>query len=408
MLLLIPTLSDGGAEKVAANLSLQLCVNYNLTLVLFHKKFGKMNYPYKGEIIYLNTLPSTNLFVKIFRFIVRFYKIKKIKKQKKIDVSISFLEGMNVLNLLTKRSEKIIISVRQFRSKDNTVKTIVFYIYDFLMKKIYNTANSIVVPSKGICNDLVNNFNINESKIKLINNPCNYEAIQHLAGEELEKGHQKIFHHPVIINIGSLSEYKGQWHLIRIFSECKKHIQNLKLVILGDGRLKEYLINLAKELNLKTFSSEQIPSSELIESYDIYFLGFQNNPYKFLSRAKVFAFTSLTEGFPNVLVEALACGTPVISADCRSGPREILAPDTDYNFETKVVEFAHYGVLMPPLDGCFYLASDSLTKEEELWSETLSRTLLDEKRSRTYAKSGIERCRDLNLTSIIKKWEDIF
>ena len=82
---------------------------------------------------------------------------------------------------------------------------------------------------------------------------------------------------------------------------------------------------------------------------DVYFPGFRENPYQFLARARVFVFTSLWEGFPNALIEAMASGAPALSADCAAGPREILSPETPFYFRTLKAEPAPYGLLMPVL-----------------------------------------------------------
>ena len=135
-------------------------------------------------------------------------------------------------------------------------------------------------------------------------------------------------------------------------------------------------------------------------------LGFQKNPFKFISKSMFFVFPSLWEGFHNALVEAIACGVPVISSDCRSGPREILAPDTDFMYQTIEPEFAKYGVLMPVFDGKFKKADEPLTKEEKLWIEVILELLKNHKIRQQYAKAGKERVKDFYPDKIIPQWKN--
>jgi glycosyltransferase involved in cell wall biosynthesis len=115
----------------------------------------------------------------------------------------------------------------------------------------------------------------------------------------------------------------------------------------------------------------------------------------------------LWEGFPNALLEAMACEVPVISADCRSGPREILAPDTDFMYQTREPEFAQYGILMPVFDGKFKKAEETLTKEEKVWAEVISELLENSKLREYYVKKGKQRIKDFSPEKILPKWRKI-
>ena len=145
----------------------------------------------------------------------------------------------------------------------------------------------------------------------------------------------------------------------------------------------EYLQNLSKNLNVQN---------------RVHFLGKKNNPYKYLKKSDIFILSSDNgEGFPNVLLEALTCNIPVISSDCLSGPREILAPDTDINKQLKKgddIELAKYGILYPVGD------IEKLTKAIKLLTS-------DRKLREEYSLKGIERAKDFSVEKIIEEYKKV-
>jgi glycosyltransferase involved in cell wall biosynthesis len=192
--------------------------------------------------------------------------------------------------------------------------------------------------------------------------------------------------------------------LLRVFKALKEKHKDLKLVILGMGELKDYLVGLSEELGLKTYVWDR---DKLSENFDVYFLGFQENPFKFIARSKLFVFPSLWEGFGNVLIEAMVCGVPVISSDCRSGPREILAPDTDFNYQTQKPEFAEYGILMPVFEVKYKSAEEPIEEREIMWVETVDKLLEDEDLRKYYSEKAKQRAEDFRIEKIVEEWKEV-
>jgi len=387
--IIVPTLSGGGAERVASNLSLYLSEQkYKRYIILNDAE--EIDYPYKGTLIDLDTKVINNPLGKIFNLVKRIYKVKKIKKKYKVQTTISFLEAANIVNIFTKTEDKIILSIRNFKSKSS--KSFYGKIYNYLIKIFYNRADILVAVSKGVKDDLIRNYGIDKNKIKVIYNLYDLDKIQGLSKEKIEDKYKEIFKFPVIISVGRSTKQKGQWHLIRAFKKVKEKITNIKLIILGTGELEDYLKQLVEELNLEK---------------DVYFLGFQKNPFKFISKSKIYVFPSLYEGFPNALVEAMACGIPVISSDCRSGPREILAPESNMNKETKIIEYAKYGVLLPVCNDNYYKAKDPLTNKEMILAKSIVELYSSKELLENYTVKSKERVKDFNKDKIILQYENI-
>ena len=387
--IIVPVLTNGGAERVVSNLSQYLSnKKFNKYIILFDGE--SIDYPYNGKLIDLNIKSSNNPFNKLLNIIRRINKLKKYKRRLQIRTSVSFLEAANIVNLFSKSGDKIILSIRDFKSKDSEG----FYgrIYSFLIKIFYNRADKLIAVSNGVKNDLVKNYKIHQDKIEVIYNFYNIKEINDLAKKEVENRYANIFNNPVIINVGRLTKQKGQWHLIRAFKIVREEIKNMKLIILGRGEIMSYLKQLTYEMNLEK---------------DVYFLGFQKNPFKFISRSKIFVFPSLHEGFPNALVEAMACGIPVISSDCQSGPREILAPGMGNEKKIKTVEYAKYGVLVPICDGKYYRGKDMIKKEESILAKSIIDLYTTRKLLSEYSQKSIRRSEDFKAEKIIKQYENI-
>lgn len=406
LLFMVPQLTGGGGERILANLTLAFSENYNVHILTFYSK-ENFTYNYSGELTELKTFPSKNPIKKLVNFVNRIITIRKIKKEKNIDVSISFIESANVLNVLTRYKDKVILTIHCHMStvvKDKGLKALPQVLF---AKCLYNHSDYVVAVSKAIGTDLIENFNLKNEKLKVIYNPIEINEIQEKSKATIDNEYNDIFKHKTIITIGRLTRQKAQWHLIRMFKKLNNDLPDSKLVILGDGELRDYLIDLSKKLGLKVYSAWENTDTD-IENFDIYFLGFQDNPFKYLSKATVFALTSLFEGLPTVIIEALTCNIPVISSDCNSGPREILAPDTDINYKANNAEYAKYGVLMPVCDGNLYSHEEALTTAEEIWVNELKNILTSDDICRQYTDLSKKRIQDFDKTISLNTYEDLF
>jgi glycosyltransferase involved in cell wall biosynthesis len=178
-----------------------------------------------------------------------------------------------------------------------------------LIRKVYPQADLVVAVSNGVADDVSSCTGLSRQRIVTIYNPTltkHIEAQSILPVSNPWFGTEKI---PVILGVGRLVPAKDFPILLKAFAHIRAK-RPVRLLILGEGRERQALENLAVELGIAT---------------DFLLPGFVTNPYAFMSRAAVFVLSSLLEGLPNVLIEALACGCPVVSTNCPSGPQEILA-----------------------------------------------------------------------------------
>lgn len=323
----------------------------------------------------------------------RLIVLRKLKKTKRYDVCVGFSDSACIANILSgKKHCRIVNAVHNTLSEKERRKEYK-YIISPLVKYLYNKSDLIIAVSEGVKNDLLRNYGIDQARIKVIYNGCDFCKIDAEKDCPLTPYEKKIIENRFLfVTMGRLDLAKAQWHLIRAFSRIAGQMPDARLLILGEGDFKAYLETMVKDLHL----TEQV-----------IFGGFQSNPFHILSKCRVFVFPSLYEGFPNAMIEAMYSGLPIIAADFHAGAREALAPDSDLNKNLKnEIEYASYGILTPVCDGIRYKANDMLTKEEVLLSEAML-TLFQSKEMREhYARKARERSFVYNMELFGAQWKE--
>lgn len=176
------------------------------------------------------------------------------------------------------------------------------------MRRWYPRADAAVVPSLGVAEDMRRYANVNVDRLHVIPNPIVNAALDDAAAAPLDDVWFRPGEPPVVLGVGSLEPRKDFATLLRAFTRLHG-VRPCRLVVLGEGGERGRLGALARELGIEA---------------DVRLPGYADNPYRYMARAAAFVLCSRREGSPAVLVEALACGTPAVAADCPSGPAEIL------------------------------------------------------------------------------------
>lgn len=349
ILLLIPELGKGGAQRSITKLCNTLCHEHKVFLYTFHPEYEQK---FASSVAPKHLAPlASGKWDKIKIWKQRKRELKRIKKEEKIDVAISFLEGANYLNAMTKGQEKVILSVRGSKQFDNKISGLSgWFRKKVLIPRYFKKADQVVAVSDGIKAELVHFFGLDASKITVIKNYYKTDEIERMSQENCDFNFDK----KTIAFSGRLDIQKEPKGLIKSFALLRKKM-DVQLLLLGDGDMRKELELLCKELNLKL-------------NEDIHFFGFQSNPFKFISKADLFALSSSWEGFPNALAEAILCKTAVISTDCPTGPREILEAKISGFQTTQKAIYTAKGCLMP-------LLNQPKGEVYELWASEMERIL---------------------------------
>lgn len=296
VLLHVPTLGGGGAERVAVELARHF-VKLGLSTAMFvHDDKAKYDIPAEVEI-----------FRAVRRsHIGRVIELKILLKKVKPTVVLSFLPYANLISLFANfgRDEpaKVVVSEHISYENQEPVKW-KEKIKILLLNRLYRRASSIVAVSIGVANELKLRVGAAAAdRIKVIYNPCFIE-------DGWQGAPSSVRSTKTILAVGRLSVQKGFDVLIRAFADVHAARSDTKLIIMGEGEERESLHKLVRALNLDGVI--EIP-------------GFSRNIGEMYRRADVFVCSSRFEGFGNVLVEAMSYGLPIVSTECKHGPREIL------------------------------------------------------------------------------------
>lgn len=366
LMFIIPTLEiGGGAERIASVLSKKLSSYYNLYVLTFYNQ--KETYPIGGNHI---SFYSNAKFWKKILLPIQIYKfIKKISP----DLIISFIDYVNSLMILIKLFFRIKVPLilanhtnplSHYQESDRYLNILIPVLYSLkYVNKIITIANYI----KEILNKY---YRVKSNKIKIIYNGIDIEDINRLKEEKIREKLYRTFlkdkSYFKFITMGRLISIKGHKYLINAFANVKKENPKSKLFILGEGPLKKTLIQLAKKKKVND---------------DIFFLGIQSNPYKYLHNSDIFILPSLIEGLPMSIIEAMACGLPIIATKCKSGIEEIL-------------EDGKYGILVNRKD------SSALARE-------MIRLIKKPSLRKKYSELSLQRVQFFDIKKIIKNWVNI-
>lgn len=235
-----------------------------------------------------------------------------------------------------------------------------------LVSQYYSRAERIIAISKGVAGDVARMAPGAENRTEIIFNAGIDERVKLGATEPLDSSEQRP-EGPLLLGCGRLVEQKGFPYLIEAFELVQQRVANARLWIVGEGRDRPLLEKLIEDRALGD---------------SVKLLGFRHNPYRYMAAADVFVLSSIFEGFGNVVAEAMACGTAVVSTDCPYGPSEIITDDVN-------------GLLVPPRDA---------------WAlaEAILRVLLEPSLRSRLVEGGLSRARDFGALAIASRYAEVF
>ncbi len=311
--ILLPSLTSGGAERVMLNLSRGLLDRgFNVDMVLA-----------RAEGAFLSALdPRIHLVdLNAPRVLFAFPSLARYLRQTRPHAILSSLPHLNLSSILARGW-----TLRQAQGDAGVKSRLVLVehndlahasahgirrwekFFPAMMRVLYPSADAVVAVSAGVADGLVSHAHLRRDRITVIHNPIVTPEIAEKAAAPLDHPWFAPGQSPVFVAAGRLTIQKDYLTLLRAFAELRQR-RAARLFILGVGELHDELAVQADGLGI---------------GVAVEFAGFQENPFAFMSRAAAFVLSSAWEGFGNVLVEALACGTQVVATDCPSGPAEIL------------------------------------------------------------------------------------
>lgn len=363
VLFISTNLGGGGAERVAVSLLEHLDrKRFDPILVLFENTLD-YTIPEDVPIFYLHKKGW-------YDFPRLVWELARVYRKWKPEVALSFLSYTNIIAVLAKILSrvkfKLLISEHGLPSLSPSRNTglISLLFGKWIPRWLYPYADKVICVSQGVADDVRSLYRISLDKIGIIYNPIDIKTISVLSHENVDHPwfSEK---QPIIISVGRLTAVKGYPYLLRAFAHIVTDFP-CRLMILGKGEEEEALKALAMNLGIED---------------KVAFLGFQNNPFKYMARSSLFVLPSLSEGFSMVITEAMSCGIPIISTNC-AGPLEIITPNVN-------------GLLVPKAD-------------EKALTAAIIKLLTDRNLATSLAQAGRKRAEDFSIEKVIKEYEQLF
>ena len=380
--IIVPTIDNG--QLILQELLLKkLNERYNMTIFVLSDKIEKNKNFDKNQLVFLNMEISNSLLKFPMKYYNKINKLKYFKRKHDIDSCISFGKKANIFNALSSEDETTILNITE--AYDDS------FVMDQFVKRMYKKADKIIVNTRKAKIFVQKDYHIDKENVFLIEDILPIDQISEMAAEKVDDKLSKFFEYKVIVNKGDLIAEKGQWHLIKAFFRLKEKMEDLKLLIIGNGPLYDELNELISSMKME----EQIKIIKNIE-----------NPYKYLIRSDVFVLSSQKENNTNSLLDAMACARPVISTTCFDDIIRLLSPN-NYIKDIDEAFSAEYGILVPTATNPFNANSKVLNKKEIVLSDAIFTLLNDYETYDKYMEQSARRAVAFSADNIIKRWSRI-
>jgi len=380
LLITINSLRSGGAERVVSQLLWQLINEFEVHLAVFSTIID-FDIPEEVQVFNMNQPEEEGAVKMLFKLPAMAKQLAAYCKKNNIKYSAAFLNRPCYLNALMRKfygyTGRVVMCERTHQTGMLSTKTwLTRFTTRLLIPPAYQTANLVLANAEAMKQDLIKTMRVRKP-IAVIYNPINIPLIEQKMKEPVSFTKEPgLFY---FIAVGNFRKEKNFPLLIDAFN--KLNTQHCRLILTGDGQDRAKM-----ELMLAGAGN----SSKAI------FTGMQRNPYKWLNLADAFVLSSDVEGFPNVLLEALAAGKPAIATDCFCGPREMIAPGTGDagSLKNNYMECA-YGLLSP-------------VQNANALANAMNRMMNDANLRESLSENGKQRAKQFNLPLIAAQYADAF
>lgn len=311
-------------------------------------------------------------------------QLRSLIKKHKLTHTIAFGDPANFYSSITFTKEFKIGSIHALKSVEMSNNSRLSKLTKFGLKNTFKNLDKLVCISKGIKEDLISKCEYTHTKnLEVIYNPHNVDLLIKKAKEPIEGEEKTLFDGDTILFLGRFSTQKSPWHLINAFSIVLKSKPDLKLIVIGDGDAA--VLDCIKKL-ITAYNMEQ----------NVFFLGRKANPYNYLAQTNALVLSSHYEGTPNVIVESIAVGTPIVSSNCTKGIGELMSNETILESNQNIT--VESGIITPNLfKGELGIPNENnIIKEEKLFANAILEVVNNPK-YKTTLKSNRE--------SLLKKFD---
>src|SRR5690348_2186784 len=305
-------LKDGGSPQVVSGILNHLDRDVFDPVLVTYSEARVFPVPEGTTEYTLHIHGGGSLFQKLRANLTAVFRLRRVIRQEEPEIAVG-MGGMTnwglILAAKLARSKTAVIigehGAGALKYREDRVTSLMMRLLNWFL---YPLADRIVAISDGVRQYLVREMKVAAGKIVLIHNPVDIKRIQNLSREHVDDPWLHGSDKPVVLWVGRMATVKGLEYLIGAFERVTREVDS-RLVLVGEGPLENAIRERVRQKGLQA---------------KVRFAGFQSNPYRYMARSSVFAFPSLSEGFGMVLVESMACGLPVVAANCVAGPSEVL------------------------------------------------------------------------------------